>query len=104
MWAKQAKFTALVNAHAADLYRYAFWLCRDRHLADDLVQETFARAWRAFASLRDPDAAGRWLITTLRGVNTPGCLPGSRLNLQGLTSTAWKQYNPDSIPGWRRWC
>jgi len=26
-------------------------------------------------------------------VNTPGCLPGSSLNLQGLTSTAWKQHN-----------
>jgi len=66
MRAKQAMFTALVNAHAADLYRYAFWLCRDRTLAEDLVQETFARAWRAFDSLRDHNAARQWLITTLR--------------------------------------
>lgn len=66
MWAKQAKFTALVNAVATDLYRYAFWLCRDKSLAEDLVQETFTRAWRSFDSLRDHKAAKQWLITTLR--------------------------------------
>jgi RNA polymerase sigma-70 factor, ECF subfamily len=42
-----------VRAYSADLYRYAWWLCRDRHLAEDVVQETFARAWT-------------WLITILR--------------------------------------
>lgn len=66
MWNKQAKFTALVNALSADLYRYAWWLCRDRDLAQDLVQETFTRAWRAIDSLREEAAAKRWLITTLR--------------------------------------
>lgn len=63
---KQAKFTALVNVYSADLYRYAYWLCRDRTLAEDLVQETFTRAWRSIDSLRDESAAKYWLITTLR--------------------------------------
>jgi RNA polymerase sigma-70 factor, ECF subfamily len=66
MWDKQAKFTALVNAFSGDLYRYAFWLCHDKHLAEDLVQETFTRAWRAIESLQDQSAARQWLITTLR--------------------------------------
>ena len=66
MWNKQTKFTALVNAFSADLHRYAYWLCRDKDLAEDLVQETYARAWRAIDSLRDQSAAKQWLITTLR--------------------------------------
>ena len=56
----------MVNALSADIYRYAFWLCRDRALAEDLVQETFLRAWRSFHSLRDEKKAKSWLITTLR--------------------------------------
>jgi len=35
-------------------------------MADDLVQETFTRAWRAIDTLRDQNAAKYWLITTLR--------------------------------------
>lgn len=66
MWNKRAKFTALVNAYSADLYRYAFWLCREKNQAEDLVQETFSRAWRAIDGLRDESAAKYWLITTLR--------------------------------------
>lgn len=66
MWDNHARFTAIVNACSADLYRYAFWLCRDRDTAQDLVQETFARAWKSVGSLRDDKAAKAWLITTLR--------------------------------------
>lgn len=56
----------IVNALSADLYRYAYWLCKDKAQAEDLVQETYARAWRSLDSLRDEKAAKSWLITTLR--------------------------------------
>ena len=65
----QKRFERMVEAFAADLFRYAVWLCRDRQLADDLVQETFLRAWRSFDSLREPERARSWLITTLRREN-----------------------------------
>ena len=55
-----------MRAYSADLYRYAWWLCRDRHLAEDVVQETFARAWKSWAELRDVTLAKAWLVTILR--------------------------------------
>lgn len=63
---KQRQFDALVRAHANDLYRFAWWLCGDDARAQDLVQETFLRAWRALDSLRDGAAAKPWLLTILR--------------------------------------
>lgn len=66
MNARQTQFEALVNAYSADLFRYALWLVRDRQLAEDLVQETFMRAWKAIDTLRDPALAKTWLITILR--------------------------------------
>jgi RNA polymerase sigma-70 factor (ECF subfamily) len=72
MGSKQTRFEALVNALSGDLYRYAAWLCRDRHRAEELVQETFLRAWRSLDSLRDERAAKGWLITILRREHARG--------------------------------
>ena len=63
---RQRQFDALVRAHNGDLYRYAYWLCGDSSLAQDLAQETFLRAWRSLDTLRDTAAAKAWLITILR--------------------------------------
>lgn len=69
MASKQKRFEALVNALYADIFRYAYWLCRNRSMAEDLVQETYLRAWRSFESLKDEKAAKAWLITILRREN-----------------------------------
>lgn len=60
------RFESLVRSYSTDLFRYAFWLCRDRSMAEDLVQETFLRAWRAMHSIRDTQATKAWLLTILR--------------------------------------
>lgn len=66
MGTHQHRFEMLARAQTPGLYRYAYWLCRDRALAEDLVQETLLRAWRSLDSLREEAAARRWLITILR--------------------------------------
>ncbi|KLV05284.1 sigma-70 family RNA polymerase sigma factor [Photobacterium ganghwense] len=66
---KQRRYEALVRAWHRDLYRYAYWLCHDPHIAEDLVQETCLRAWRSLDSLQDDSAAKSWLITILRREN-----------------------------------
>src|SRR5206468_11970810 len=59
-------FEQTVRDYSADLYRYAHWLCRDRHLAEDIVQESFARAWKAWSELRELAQAKAWLMTIVR--------------------------------------
>lgn len=62
----QGDFEGVVRAYANDVFRYLYWLCRDRNLAEDLSQETFARAWQAWESQRDPKALKAWLFTIAR--------------------------------------
>ncbi|HWS27683.1 MAG TPA: sigma-70 family RNA polymerase sigma factor [Xanthomonadales bacterium] len=66
MNAKRAAFDQLVRRLNADLYRFAYWLSRDDAIAQDLVQESFLRAWRSLADLRDDKAAKAWLMTIVR--------------------------------------
>ncbi len=66
MSSRQHQFEALVRGHSTDLYRYAYWLCGHDALAQDLVQDTFLRAWRALDKLREVAAVKAWLITILR--------------------------------------
>lgn len=63
---KRAAFDQLVRRLGADLYRFAYWLSRDDAIAQDLVQESFLRAWRSLADLRDDKAAKAWLMTIVR--------------------------------------
>ena len=60
---KQARFEALVHTLSTDLYRYAFWLCRDQHRAEDLVQETFLRAFRRIETFKGASSFRTWLMT-----------------------------------------
>ena len=69
MSSKQKRFDALVNALYSDLYRYAYWICNNASVAEDLVQETYLRAWKSFDYLKDEKAAKAWLITILRREN-----------------------------------
>ncbi len=55
-----------MRAYGADLYRFAYWLCRDRHAAEDLVQESCLRAWKSWGDLRQPAQAKAWLMTIVR--------------------------------------
>lgn len=66
---KQKRYEALVRAWHKDLFRYAYWLCKDKSIAEDLVQETCLRAWRSLDSLKDEKSAKSWLITILRREN-----------------------------------
>lgn len=63
---KDQEFESLVHAYSADVYRFAYWLCKSKSLAEDMTQETFARAWKSIDKLIDDRAAKAWLFTILR--------------------------------------
>jgi RNA polymerase sigma-70 factor (ECF subfamily) len=63
---RRARFETVVRAYANDVFRYLYWLCRDRSVAEDLSQETFSRAWAAWEDQRDEKALKAWLFTIAR--------------------------------------
>lgn len=63
------QYEALVAQYHTDLYRYGYWLTKDKQVTEDIVQETFLRAWKSIEQLQDIKAAKGWLITILRREN-----------------------------------
>ena len=45
-------FEEIYRTHFQDVYRFSLWLTRDRNLADDVVSETFIRAWARREKIR----------------------------------------------------
>jgi RNA polymerase sigma-70 factor (ECF subfamily) len=62
----ESAFALLCDSLRPDLFRFAFWLARDRNVAEDVVQEALLRAWRSRESLAETAAAKPWLLTIVR--------------------------------------
>src|SRR4030095_10019939 len=65
MSAQQDEFERTAMPHVSALLRVARRLSRDRASAEDLVQETMLRAWRARDQFRDGSNARAWLFRIL---------------------------------------
>jgi RNA polymerase sigma-70 factor (ECF subfamily) len=63
---RRRRFGILCESLRPDLLRFAWWLGRDRGLAEDVVQESLLRAWKSFDSLADEGKARAWLLTIVR--------------------------------------
>jgi RNA polymerase sigma-70 factor (ECF subfamily) len=59
------RFRQQTLRHLDEAYNLALWLTRDRHDAEDVVQEACLRALRGFANFRGDDARA-WLLTIVR--------------------------------------
>lgn len=66
---RRRRFDRIVAVFHQDMYRYAAWLCRDKAVAEDVVQEALLRAWKSLDALRDDAAAKPWLLTIVRREN-----------------------------------
>jgi RNA polymerase sigma-70 factor, ECF subfamily len=59
-------FAALLAQQRTDLLRFACWLCGDRFLGEEIVQEALLRAWNARLTLKDDSSLRSWLLTIVR--------------------------------------
>jgi RNA polymerase sigma-70 factor (ECF subfamily) len=59
----QRAFGALVNLFSRDVYGKAFSILKNHQDADDVVQETFIRVYRALPGFRFESSFRTWLIT-----------------------------------------
>jgi RNA polymerase sigma factor (sigma-70 family) len=63
---QSAPFEELALPLLVSLYNHAFWLARNRAEAEDIVQETFAKALRAFDSFQPSTNFKAWILCILR--------------------------------------
>ncbi len=61
----RARFEALVTEHLDSLYGSALRLTRKRASAEDLIQDTFLKAWRSFRTFQAGTNARAWLYKIL---------------------------------------
>lgn len=60
------EFETMVSDHGPALYRLAVRLVGSRDLAEDIVQDTFASAWRSRASYKETHNPRSWFCAILR--------------------------------------
>jgi RNA polymerase sigma factor (sigma-70 family) len=96
-----ASFERLLMPHLGAAYNLARWLTRDDQNAEDLVQDTYLRALKAFDGFRDGDARS-WLLRIVRNTFYTG-LERNRTNEWTTTfdeeihSTPSQASNPEAL-------
>ncbi len=78
MEARSLTFHELYCRHAAEVYRFAYWLAGNDADAKDLVSETFVRAWTAAAEPRG-ETIKAYLFTITRNLHRQQWRRQSRL-------------------------
>jgi len=79
---KWEAFEAEALPHLDVLFRFAIWLVRDRHAAEDLVQETMAQALASFHRYEKGTNCRAWLIKIMYHTKGRWRRAESRLRLE----------------------
>jgi RNA polymerase sigma-70 factor, ECF subfamily len=95
MGERQDEFERVAMPHVASLLRFARRLAANRSAANDLVQETCLRAWRAFDGLRPGSNVRAWLFRIL--INTSRG-EGRKAKRSLELASFCREANPRSMP------
>jgi RNA polymerase sigma-70 factor (ECF subfamily) len=88
-------FQQLVGPYRDELRLHCYRMLGSSHDADDMVQETLVRAWRASGSLEDPQAVRAWLYR----IGTNVCLDELvRRPKRAVPASAGPPGDPDAPP------
>ncbi|HEV7649845.1 MAG TPA: RNA polymerase subunit sigma-70 [Actinophytocola sp.] len=109
-----AEFAALTETHRPELLAHCYRILGSIHDAEDLVQETYLRAWRAFDRFEGRSSLRRWLYKiatmaclTALDTRTRRPLPSGlgapstdhRVAVTRDPAVAWLQPAPDALFG-----
>jgi RNA polymerase sigma-70 factor (ECF subfamily) len=81
-----AEFEELAMPMVNSVYNLARWLARNDHDAEDLVQETYLKAFRSFASFQAGTNFRAWIFKILRNTFLNSCPLRERQVMVGLES------------------
>ncbi len=65
---QKQEFSGWIKTHHAVIYKHALWLCGNKTLAADMVQETYIQGWKSIKTLHDKHKVLPWLLTILRRI------------------------------------
>lgn len=88
-------FAELVKRYEKPVRAAALDILGDFHIADDISQDTFVRAYEKLASLRKPQAFGPWLLKIARRCSIESVRKNSRAANVAINTTAIRE-NPKS--------
>lgn len=80
------QFEALLEAHSASIYRLCYMYLQDKALAEDAMQESFIKAYKAFAQFQSASSPKTWLSRI--AINT----------CKDLRKSAWYRYLYHATP------
>jgi RNA polymerase sigma-70 factor (ECF subfamily) len=101
--ARRDRFAQLTAKHQGVLHRVAMRCCfRNRAVADDLVQDTFERAWRRFDSLQDESRVLSWLIAILHHCWIDACRKTTRAPVLSMAEVPDHPHTIEELSPWQR--
>ena len=70
-------FQSLYERHAAEVRRFALYLCGDPVMADEITSDTFVKAWLAIGRIREPTVKS-YLLSIARNIYRDSLRRGAR--------------------------
>ena len=64
-----ASLEELMEEYGQDVWNFAFFLAKDRNMADDIAQDVFLQAYRNLSSFRGEASVRTWLLKITRNIS-----------------------------------
>ena len=87
-------FALLYHRNKHHVWRLAYFKLGDPHEAEDALQETFLRAYRALSRLRGGDSARAWLLRSAATSAWTACARASRAGWSSCRTQAASRRSP----------